>query len=600
MASFFYSRLYYASFITCSKLVSMKPVRLPAAATLALPRWALLALGLLYILPGLIGRDPWKDDAGSFGIMWTMAHGTLNDWLYPNIAGMASVEEGPLAFWLGAICIKLFGWLLGDVLASRVSTMGVFVLGTASLWYTAFHLGRRAEAQPLRLAFGGQPEPDDYGRTLADTAVLIYLGSLGLLLHSHETLATTLQGSLLAYFLYRAVRYIELPSQRNAALIGLSLGTLVLTRGYVSPIALVAALFACTRLLHQPIPNALRHIGVALLVAVAIALVWIAPALLLRPYGMAPVSEWIVWNGDQFGVPSWSSIRAFFRVGIWFFWPAWPFAAWAVYAWRRERDMLHIVLPLSFVVVLGLLVMCDPVPESADLLKLLPPLALMAAFGLPTMKRGAINAIDWFSVMVLTMVGAIVWLFWIAKLTGVPPRLARNALKLVPGFTPEFGIISFTVAAVTTIGWIVLVYWRISRQPSVLWRAVVLSSGGLILLWVLLMTLFLPDLNYSKSYAIVARQIAASLPADANCIDSNVGPAQRASMAYYGQLPFSRINSKACDYVLTQDSVRARDAQQTHDAHEARQSFDVTGWTMLWEGRRPSDRDERFRLYRKP
>ena len=43
----------------------MKPVRLPAAATLALPRWALFALGLLYILPGLIGRDPWKDDAGS-------------------------------------------------------------------------------------------------------------------------------------------------------------------------------------------------------------------------------------------------------------------------------------------------------------------------------------------------------------------------------------------------------------------------------------------------------------------------------------------------------------------------------------------------------
>ena len=572
----------------------MKPVRLPAAATLALPRWALFALGLLYILPGLIGRDPWKDDAASFGIMWTMAHGTLNDWLYPNIAGMASVEEGPLAFWLGAICIKLFGWLLGDVLAARVSTVAIFVLGTSSLWYTAFHLGRRAEAQPLRLAFGGQPEPDDYGRTLADTAVLIFLGSLGLLLHSHETLATTLQGSLLAYFLYRAVRYIELPSLRNASLIGLSLGALVLTRGFISPIALVAALLACTRLLRQPLPNAMRNIGLAVLVACAIALVWIVPALMVRPYGMAPIAEWILWNSDQFGLPTWTSFKAFFRVGIWFFWPAWPFAVWAIYAWRRERDMLHIVLPLCFVAVLALLMVCDPVLENGDLLKLLPPLSLMAAFGLPTMKRGAINAIDWFSVMVLTMVGAIVWLFWIAKLTGFPPRLARNALKLVPGFTPEFGIISFTVAAVTTIGWIVLVYWRISRQPAVLWRAVVLSSGGLILLWVLLMTLFLPDLNYARSYAIVARQIAASLPADANCIDSNVGPAQRGSLAFYGKLPFSRVNSTACDYILTQDSVRIRDDRET------RRSFDVTGWKLLWEGRRPSDRDERFRLYRRP
>ena len=576
----------------------MKPVRLPAAATLALPRWALFALGLLYILPGLIGRDPWKSDAGSFGIMWTMAHGSLNDWLYPNIAGMASVEEGPLAFWLGAACIKLFGWLLGDVMAARVSTIGIFVLGTASLWYTAFHLGRRAEAQPLRLAFGGQPEPDDYGRTLADTAVLIYLGSLGLLQHSHETLAITLQGSLLAYFLYRAVRYIELPSVRNACLIGLSLGALVLTRGFISPIALVIALFACTRLLHQPIPNALRHVVLAALVAGAIALVWIVPALLLHPYGMAPIAEWIVWNGDQFGLPTWVSFKAFFRVGVWFFWPAWPFAIWAIYAWRRERDMLHIVLPLCFVVVLGLLMVCDPVLENGDLLKLLPPLALMAAFGLPTMKRGAINGIDWFSVMVLTMAGAAIWLLWIAKLTGVPPRLARNVLKLVPGFTPEFGIVAFIVAAAATVGWIVLVYWRISRQPSVLWRAVVLSSGGLILLWVLLTTLFLPELNYGKSYAMVARQIAVSLPAGprtgADCIDSNVGPAQRASLAYYGQLPFSRINSTACNYVLTQDSVRTRDDQ------EVRHSFDVTGWTMLWEGRRPSDRDERFRLYRRP
>jgi 4-amino-4-deoxy-L-arabinose transferase-like glycosyltransferase len=192
------------------------------------------------------------------------------------------------------------------------------------------------------------------------------------------------------------------------------------------------------------------------------------------------------------------------------------------------------------------------------------------------------------------MLAAGVWLLWIAKLTGFPPRLARNVIKLVPGFTPEFGLVSFVVAAAATVGWIVLVYWRISRQPAVLWRAVVLSSGGLILLWVLLLTLFLPELNYSKSYAIVARQIAASLPAGANCIDSNVGPAQRASMAFYGGLPFSRINSAKCDYVLTQDSVRTR------DDHELRQGFDVTGWQMLWEGRRPSDRDERFRLYRRP
>ncbi|WP_020651880.1 ArnT family glycosyltransferase [Massilia niastensis] len=572
----------------------MKPVRLPAAATLALPRWALLALGMLYILPGLIGRDLWKEDAGSFGIMWTMAHGGLHDWLYPNIAGLANAEEGPLAFWLGALCIKLFGWILGDVLAARVSTIGIFVMGAVSLWYTAFHLGRRAEAQPLRLAFGGQPEPDDYGRTLGDTAVLIYLGCLGLLLQSHLTLAPTLQGALLSYFLYRAVRYVEHTSTRNAVLIGVALGALTLTRGFLAPVALIAALFACTRYLDLTTGATLRQIGIAIAVAFGLSLAWFLPAMIVEPYGMSPAADWMEWNAAQFGLPSWTSVKAFFRIGIWFFWPAWPFAIWAVWAWRRQNSLLHIVLPVFFFLALTLMLLCDPEPENGDFLKMLAPLALMAAFGLPTMKRGSINAIDWFSVMVLTMLGALVWLFWIAKLTGWPAQLAKNALKLVPGFKPEVGIVAFMVAAAASIGWVMLVHWRLSRQPSVLWRAVVLSSGGLILLWVLLMTLFLPDLNYSKSYAGVAQQIAARLPADTGCIDTNVGPAQRASLAFYGRLPFVSLAGGSCDYVLLQDSVKTRD-----DA-EMMRKYGVRNPVPLWEGRRASDRDERFRLFRRP
>ncbi|CUI09550.1 ArnT family glycosyltransferase [Massilia antarctica] len=571
----------------------MKPVRLSAAATLALPRWALFALGLLYILPGLIGRADWKDDAGSFGIMWTMAHGGISDWLVPNIAGMHVPDDGPLAFWLGALCIKLFGWLMGDMMAARMSTIGIFLAGTASVWWAAFHLGRRQDAQPLRLAFGGQPEPDDYGRTLADTAALIYLGCLGLLMFSHETLAVTLQGGLVAYFLYRAVRYVEAQTVRNAVLIGVSLGALVLTRGMLTPLTLLLALFLCTRFLSVPLVPTLRQLGLAVLTAALIAMVWVLPAWLMAPYGLNPVDAWLAWTARQIGLPSWISIKTFFRVGIWFFWPAWPFAGWAIYAWRRQDHLLHIVLPLFFVGALTLLILCDPLPENGDMLKLLPPLAIMAAFGLPTMKRGAINAIDWFSVMVLTMLSAIVWLFWIAKLTGWPAQLAKNVLKLLPGYRPEVGVLGFVVALGATIGWIALVHWRISRQPAVLWRAVVLSSGGLILLWVLLMTLFLPDFNYSKSYASVARQIAGSLPLDSGCINSNVGAPQRASLAFYGKLPFDKIGSAKCDLILLQDSVKV------HDERELAKPPPGAEWRLLWEGRRPADRDERFRLYQR-
>jgi 4-amino-4-deoxy-L-arabinose transferase-like glycosyltransferase len=568
----------------------MKPVRLPASATLALPRWALFALALLYILPGVIGREPWKnDDAASFGIMWTMAHGTWQDWLWPNIAGMSMPEEGPLVFWLGALCIKLFGGILGDVLAARIATIGIFLLGALSLWYTTFNLGRRPEAQPLKLAFGGQPEPDDFGRTLADAALLIYLGCLGLLQHSHETTAEPLLTALLALTLYRSVRYMERPCLRNAALIGLALGLMTLTRGWVPPAALLVALFICTRFLAIPAVRALPHLLLSLAVAAAVTLPWLVTATLMQPYGQTPLTAWMAWNMSQLGLPNLRAVQTFLRDGVWFFWPAWPFALWAAYAWRRQSNLLHIVVPTTFVTIASLLMLLHQAPDHAQLLMLMPPLAIMAAFGLLTVQRGAINAIDWFSVTVLTLGAALLWIFWYAQLTGWPPKPAHNVLKLIPGYVPEANWLATVVAAGATLGWFLLVHWRVSRRPSVLWRAVVLSSGGVILIWILLMTLFLPHTNYSKSYATVARQAAAALPADTDCVMSNAGPPQRASFAYFGKLPFSGVGQRDCKVLLWQEATRSSVRAKLPPGH----------WTVLWEGRRASDRSERFRLLRR-
>lgn len=569
----------------------MKPVRLPASATLALPRTGLFALALLYILPGLFGRDPWKnDDAGSFGIMWTMAHGGVADWLAPHIAGLPTPQEGPLAFWIGALCIKLFGTLVGDVMASRLAAISFFLLGALSVWYTAFSLGRRTEAQPLRLAFGGQPEPEDYGRTLADGALLIYLGFLGLLVHSHSTTAGALQVALVAFILYAAVRVFEAASRRMLIALGVALGLSVLTRGLITPLAILSALVLLAAIRQRTLLS--RLLLVCLPLAILIPAAWALACYLLQPFGRTPVADWLNWNGRLIGWPSWVAFRYFIKNGIWFAWPAWPFAGWAVYAWRKQFNALHIALPLLLLNVMALLVLLDPIADENALLPLLPPLAILAAFGLPTMKRGAINAVDWFSVMTLTTCAAFIWIGWIAKQTGWPAQLARNAFKLAPGFKPEFNWLALLVAAGATVAWFLLVHWRISRRPSVLWRAVVLSSGGVILCWLLLMTLWLPWGNYMKSYAGVAQQIAASLPPERNCVDAEVGPAQRASFAYYGQIPFARFEGTRCDYLLLQDQSRATGQEQRLLRAGER-------WQMLWEGHRPSDRDERFRLYRR-
>lgn len=568
----------------------MKPVRLPASATNALPRWALLALCLLYILPGLIGRDPWKsEDAAGFGIMWTMAHGGLNDWLWPHIVGLPMADKGPLAYWLGAICIKLFGWLVGDPLAARLATVGFFLLGCMSVWYATYLLGRRTEAQPLRLAFGGQPEPRDYGRTLADGALLIYLGCLGLLMHSHSTSTEALQVSLVAFSLYAAVRLFDSCSARTAITLGMALGLLVLARGWTVPLTLCIGLLVLAALRDKTLISrlAIYSFPVALLVAQT----WLIAGYVVRPFNSSPFDAWMLWNYQQLSWPSLEALRHLLKNGMWFAWPAWPFAAWAVYAWRKQYDALHILLPLTFAAVFIVLVLLDPHPEEGTLLPLLPPLAILAAFGLPTMKRGAINAVDWFAVMTLTTCAGFIWLGWVAKQTGWPAQLAKNAFKLAPGFKPEFSLIAFLVAAFATAGWIVVVHWRISRRPSTLWRAVVLSSGGVILCWLLLTTLWLPWINYGKSYAGVAHQIAQKLPSSRSCVETDVGPAQRASFAYFGNIPFAQFDDGQCDFLLLQDSSRKK--------AEARLVKSDQQWKLLWEGRRPSDRNERFRLYQR-
>ncbi len=567
----------------------MKPVRLPAAATLALPRWGLVALCLLYILPGILRRDPWKtDDAAGFGIMWTMAHGSLADWLSPNIAGMMMPNEAPLAFWVGAVLIKLFGWLLTDAVAARMSILLFFAIGAAAVWRTAFVLGRRNEAQPLKLAFGGQPAAIDYGRTLADGALLIYLACLGLLLRSHETATPALHVSLVATAFYASACLFDKPNARSAAGLGASIGLLVLTRGWTVPLALLIAMLALSSIRYR---DSLRQlISVAIPVAIAIPLLWLLALHVLMP-GSEVIDAWLAANLKLLSVPKLITLRFLAKTLVWYSWPAWPIAAWAVWAWRAQAT-LHVTLTVSGILALLLLSLFTNSPKDHELLSLLPPLAILATFGLPTLKRGAINAIDWFSVMILSAIAGFIWLGWIAKQTGWPSKIASNLFKLAPGFQPEFNIVALIIALATSIGWLLLLRWRLGRRPSVLWRAVVLSTGGLVLCWLLLMTLWLPWLNYAQSYASVAGEMREHLPANYRCVDTDdLGSAQRASFAYLGELRFSRPGDARCDLLLVQDDgLRKRGAQMKK----------IDGnLTLLWQGRRPADRHEFYRLYQR-
>lgn len=560
-------------------------IRLTASATSALPRWLLLAICIVYASFGLFGRDPWKnEDAAGFGVMWTMANGSVKDWLLPNLVGKASTADGPFMYWLGAGFIRLLSPWVDASNASRVITGLLFCIACAFVWYTAYLLGRRDEAQPFKYAFGGEPEPRDYGRTLADGALLILLACFGLAERGHETTPQLAQFAGTAMLVYGLVRSCDKPIQ-GALIWGAAIGLVGLSSSPVLVLALLICTLAMTVIVREVRPFYLLVLGVP--VAVIVIGAWLWPVLHFYPDdGEWWLRQWWRHSFDSFsGSPIQALSYAIKNLPL-FTWPAWPLAIWTFVSWSGLRRSPHVAVPVSVIGPLLVLVILQSHQSNRLFMLLLPPLSVLATFALPTLKRGAINAIDWFAMLSFTLLATFVWLVWTAGLYGFPAPLARNLARLAPGFQPEFKILSFVCAVAVTVCWFSLARWRLARHPKVLWRSVVLSSAGTTLMWVLLMTLWLPVVNYSRTYRDVAEQIADHLPADYTCISPvRLGDAQIATFAYFGGMHFAF--DEDCDVILRQD---------TQDYGEP-SSISTFVWKLVWEGRRVADRDERFRLY---
>lgn len=572
-----------------SQAKTSSPVHLTAAATGALPRALLLAICIIYGLAGLFGRDPWKnEDAAGFGVMWQLGTGGVQDWLMPNIVGRPFSEDGPLVFWVGGLMVRLFGGWLGAPDASRLAT-ALFYFGTcAFIWYTTYLLGRRDEVQPFAFAFGGQPDARSYGRALADGALLIFLACVGLAMRGHETTAQVGQVCFIAFMLYGLVRSLDKPVQ-GSLWYGVGLGALCLASGPILAAALLAAT-AIAAVVCRPLP-ARRLAAIGLPLALLIVAVWMAAVYFgatERDEAVGFIREWGRYDRRTYGAPTLASVGFIARNFFLFAWPVWPIAAWAWLSWRGMRRAAHVALPLSMLATLLLLLVLQRSPGDVQFILLLPPMAVMAAFALPTLTRGVINAVDWFALLFFTIFGGFVWFMWIARTTGFPPKIANNVYRQIPGFEHSFTAGAVVIALAVTLAWVLVVRWRLSRAPKQIWRPVVISAAGTTLMWVIAMTLWLPAINYAKTYRDVAQAASMALPATYTCVEPiRMGNAQLASFAYFGHIRFGGPND-GCDVLLRHDAVD----------YGPPGNISHFEWRLLWEGRRPADRDERFRMYR--
>ena len=530
-----------------------------------LPRLALLVFCAAYVLPGLFGRDPWKSaDITAFGYIVNIAQGKTS-WLAPTIGGLPA-DGALLPYWIGAVFVKLTSPWLDPAFAARVPFALLLAVALALTWYAAYHLARAESAQPLPFAFGGEAAPVDYARAIADGAVLAVIASLGLLQLGHETTPELAQLAAVSLYLYGLAAS---PQRPIAGGLAAALALPALAASGAPSIALLLAIVGALLSLVSKRPGARR-------LAAFIA----AGALLSIGAGLA-LGAWAYRLG---GYHDAAQVVSLIRQFAWFAWPAWLLALWTVWQWRRRLLSEHLAMPLGCTVAL-IVVWVAMAGSDRALMLALPPLAVLAAFALPTLQRSAAAAIDWFSVFFFTIVAATGWVFYVSMQTGFPAQPAANIAKLSLGYESRFSAIALAFAILGTIAWAWLVKWRTGRSRHPLWKSLILPAGGVSLCLLLAATLFLPPLENARGYRSMVQRIARQVPAGACVAAPGMARAQVAALEYFGGYRVDAVTAAtatSCEFLLLPRTQQA-----------------AAPWQFVGRERRNRNNDDLTDIYRR-
>lgn len=523
----------------------------------------LSALMLLYLLPGTIGHDPWRgDDIEHFSAILSVFH-DASLWL-PFMAGAPVTGFGPLYYWVSAGFGIAFGWLLPLHDATRLASP--FFTGLAIFWVA------RAAA---RL----------YGRDTRTPAALLMLGTLGLVVHAHEhqpyTALVAMQAMTLA-----GLALIPTQPVKGALQAGIGTALAFLAAGPAGALLtlplLILVAIACPDCRSARASGALI---IGLSAGVAIAATWLIG---LERHDADLLAHWWASAWDRLSKPiTMNDLGKLSELLGWFVWPLWPIALWTVWRARFQLRKVSWALPLTAAICALIWLFLGGHEEAPAMLPLIPPLALLAAAGVPTLRRGAANAFDWFAIMTFGSFALFVWLAWTAQAYGWPPGLARSLARMAPDFELHGTFIQASLAGFITLTWLALV-WHLPRGPN---RSPANWAMGMTMLWCLAVTLLLPWFDHGRNYRPVSESLAIALAGEAPGCVAGIGLSHShlAALNYFVGLNVETVdgNQTTCRYLLIADEAR-----------ESRLLL-ATKWQTIWEYRHAGGRRlEVFRLFR--
>lgn len=501
---------------------------LAASAANRIPRWLLILIVLLYIGHGLFYRDPWRgDDMLGLALARSTAEGLLRGdfslLLLPQLGDLAWNQQGPLwtallaifmlpaYFWAASTASPIPIHLLDDL--ARIPVAVAMALGLAAVWKATDRFARRREAQPVD-PLGLGPRASAFGKTLGDCALLLTIAALGLVYPLHQLGTAAIELLLQALLLWALATAPETP-KRAGFQAGSIVAASLLTQGVGLAITQLISV-ACVLLWAQP----LRRISKEFLARMVLTLlmltaIWLAAAFSILPGGR--MLEW--WRLGLIGPSAAAdtttsfailqSVEPWLRESLWRWWPIWPIAIFGLLSVRQTRlsRSPHWSVPITLTAVAITLGLLGPAHWKVQHIVPIVPLATLAAFSLLSLPRPIVNLVDWFAVTLFTTAGIFVWLYWTALNFGVPAPLAAKVPLRVPGIVGTANLYEILIGLIATIAWVALVLWRIRRGAPRLWRPVALSSGGVLLLWSLLTTLWLPAIDRLQGQRLLAASL---------------------------------------------------------------------------------------------
>ncbi|BET98257.1 ArnT family glycosyltransferase [Xenorhabdus taiwanensis] len=539
-----------------------------------------IAFTLLYLLPGVYGHTPWKQDENySFGIIHTMYE--TGNWLVTMNAGQPFMEKPPLYYWTATSFIHLLSHWLPMHDAAR----------TASLFFSVINfsffilLARRVF------------DVKNFTDSRIWIAFALYASAPGLVRHSHDMFTDTslITGTTLG--LYGLLGLIK-NEKTGYSCLWLIIGTVVtlLSKGVFIPGLLwICLVLAPVCLKHCRTKQYWLNALLSGIIALVLILPWPVMLFIEHPdlfkiwFWDNNIGRFLGFSVEDLGARG--NLTMIPEAVLLFALPSGILAF--IFILTNPIKILsdkHYFLCAAFVVLGVVLLQISASGRALYLLPFIAPMAILATGVFIKIPQIIYKYLTLFSSLFWSALIIFLWACYFLSLsTDYKHWLIPFSRWLPMSYQMHFSGFIVTAAALITAVWIAK-SWLLSKSPDL--RAAQNWVLGIATVWGLVFTLFVGWIDYTKGYKeafLDLKQKLAGVYKDNDCMASYYIGESEAPMLYY----FARVlhqqqrkfeTPEKCDWLIVL-------SEEIEPAPE--------GMALFWHGHRPNRDRENLVVYKK-